>query len=134
MNIKKELTKYIDRKSTLLATRPMSKNCADVTIEMLDNHNVHIMMIASREQIDSSAFGGGYVENWSEASYSNYVGSRSKKKKIILCRDHGGPSQNNFDFNNKCSFSQAMQNAKESITCDIDNNFNKKINSNVEYF
>jgi hypothetical protein len=123
MNIKQELGKYIDRKSTLLAVGPMSKNCVDATIEMSDKHNVPIMMIASRRQIDSSAFGGGYVENWDTASYSKYVRSRSKKKKIILCRDHGGPYQNNFDFNNKCSFSQAMHNAKESIACDIDNNF-----------
>jgi hypothetical protein len=134
MNINKELIKYIDTKSTLLAKRPISKNCVDVTIEMPDKHNVHIRMIASRGQIDSPPFGGGYVENRDRASYSNYVGSGSKKKKIILCRDHGGPYQNNFDFNNKCSFSQVMQNAKESIACDIDNNFNKNINSNVEYF
>jgi hypothetical protein len=31
------------------------------------------MIIASRRQIDSKEFGGGYVNNWDTKRFSNYV-------------------------------------------------------------
>ena len=48
------------------------------------------MMIASRRQIDSEEFGGGYVNNWSTKSFADYVKKKDKKNFIILSRDHGG--------------------------------------------
>ena len=41
------------RRCTLLGVGPMSVNCVDATIELANQHNIPIMLIASRRQIDS---------------------------------------------------------------------------------
>ena len=81
------------------------------------------MMIASRRQIDGKEFGGGYVNNWDTKSFSKYVKKRDKKRKIILCRDHGGPWQNNLEVKKRFNSTQAMNSAKRSYMEDIDSNF-----------
>ena len=48
----------------------MSLNCVDASIELADQYNVPIILIASRRQIDSESFGGGYVNNWSTEKFS----------------------------------------------------------------
>ena len=40
-------------KSTLLGVGPMSLNCVNATIELANENNIPLMMIASRRQIDS---------------------------------------------------------------------------------
>ena len=42
------------------------------------------MLIASRRQIDSELFGGGYVNNWSTKQFSDYVIKRDKRKKNFI--------------------------------------------------
>ena len=119
------LNKYLkDRRSTMLAVGPMSKNCVDATIEISNEKNVPIMMIASRRQIDSEEFGGGYVNNWDTFKFSNYIKRRDKKKLIILARDHGGPWQNNYEVKKKLKIRQSMNSAKRSYMVDIDSDFN----------
>ena len=119
-----ELLKYqSSNNATLLGIGPMSKNVVNAVIEFSNRKNIPIMLIASRRQIDSIANGGGYVNNWTSEKFSEYVANRDKKKLIFLSRDHGGPWQNNRDFNNKISFEKAMSNAKESFKTDILNNF-----------
>jgi len=134
-----------EKKSTLLNIGPMSKNVVDVAIRISDKHNLPLTLIASRRQIDSNEFFGGYVNNWNTKSFSDYVKLKSKKKKIFLARDHGGPWQNNLEVNNKLDLKDAMESAKRSFKCDIDSGFDflhldtsidpssKKIN-NVELF
>ena len=100
--INKKIDSFIKKKKcTLLGVGPMSVNIVDATIELSDEHDVPIILIASRRQIDSSEFNGGYVNNWSTDVYSKYVGKNCKKKKIILARDHGGPWQNTKEINLK---------------------------------
>ena len=70
-----------NRRATLLAVGPMSKNCVEATIEIANEKNVPIMMIASRRQIDSKEFGGGYVNNWHTKEFGKYVKKKDKKKK-----------------------------------------------------
>ena len=41
----------------------MSLNVIDSSIELADLYKVPIMLIASRRQIDSRIYGGGYVNN-----------------------------------------------------------------------
>ncbi len=81
------------QKCTLLGIGPMSKNCVDSTIKISNKHDVPIMIIASRRQIECKEFGGGYVNNWSTEDFSKYVEKNDIKGNIILCRDHGGPFQ-----------------------------------------
>ena len=69
------------KKTTLLAVGPMSKNCVDATIELSNRYNTPIMLIASRRQIDSEDFGGGYVNNWTTKQFSEYVDGKAVIKR-----------------------------------------------------
>jgi len=122
--IPKIFNKYLkNRRTTLLAVGPMSKNCVEATIEIANEKKVPIMMIASRRQIDSKEMGGGYVNNWDTKSFSNYVKKRDKNKLITLCRDHGGPWQNSLEIEKKLNSIKAINSAKRSYMEDIDSDF-----------
>ena len=105
---------------TLLGAGPMSKNVVDCVIEVSNSRSVPIMLIASRRQIDSEEFGGGYVNNWSTSQFCNYVRGKDKKRSVILCRDHGGPWQNSVEVNSNLSLSAALDSCKNSFKNDID--------------
>lgn len=111
------------RRCTLLGVGPMSKNCVDVTIELANNYKIPLMLIASRRQIDSAHFGGGYVNNWTTEEYAKYVINNDKKGMTILARDHGGPWQNTKEKDQKLSLRQAMESAKKSFEDDIKSGF-----------
>ena len=64
----------------------MSLNIVDACIEYANDYDKHLIFIPSRRQVD---YCGGYVNNWTTNSFSKYL----KDSKILLCRDHGGPSQ-----------------------------------------
>ena len=112
-----------NRNCTLLGVGPMSKNCIDATIELANEYCTPLMLIASRRQIDSEQFGGGYVENWTTEQFADYVIYKDTQKNIILARDHGGPWQNELEISNKLNLNDAMQSAKESYRADIDAGF-----------
>ena len=67
---------------------PMSKNIVDAAIEYSNETNTPIGLIPSRRQVDNYS---GYVNNWTTEKFSEYV--RSKTKRVLLVRDHGGPNQ-----------------------------------------
>lgn len=117
------LKKIIESKKTVLGVGPMSFNSVNAAISIANKKSIPIILIASRRQIDSRLFGGGYVNNWTTEKYSSYVKKRDKKKNIILARDHGGPWQNNLEINNKLSLNEAMKSAKKSFKEDIDSGF-----------
>ena len=122
--IQKRLKDYRkNRNCTLLGVGPMSKNCIDATIELANEYCTPLMLIASRRQIDSEQFGGGYVENWTTEQFADYVRYKDTQKNIILARDHGGPWQNELEISNKLYLDDAMQSAKESYRADIDAGF-----------
>ena len=108
---------------SLLCVGPMSKNCVDVTIEIANEKDIPLMLIASRRQIDSQEFGGGYVNNWSTDKYASYVREKDKKHNIILARDHGGPWQSEIERRENFDFKKAMDSAKASFKSDIDSGF-----------
>ena len=58
MEIKKRLEKIINQRKTLLGVGPMSLNVIDASIELSNQFNLPLMMIASRRQIDAKKFGG----------------------------------------------------------------------------
>lgn len=111
------------RRCTLLGVGPMSLNCVDAAIELSNEHEVPMMLIASRRQIDSEEFGGGYVNNWTTEQFSRYVIDRDKKGKILLARDHGGPWQNIQEKEEGLSLRRAMESAKASYRADIEAGF-----------
>jgi tagatose-1,6-bisphosphate aldolase non-catalytic subunit AgaZ/GatZ len=97
----------------------MSANCVDATIELANEHEIPIMMIASRRQIDSEEFGGGYVNNWTTDEFARYVTEMDKKGKILLARDHGGHWQNPYETKQRLGLRRAMDSAKSSYRADI---------------
>jgi len=121
MNIIKQ---FITKKQcTVLGIGPMSKNCVDVVIELVNTYDIPLMLIASRRQIESAELGGGYVNNWSTEEFSEYIQQNDRNQNIILCRDHGGPYQNENENKKKYSFDEVMENAKKSFSVDIQSNF-----------
>jgi len=109
--------------STLLGIGPMSKNCVDATIELSNQYDVPLFLIASRRQIEASQLGGGYTNNWSTEEFANYVRNNDKKGNVILARDHGGPWQNSSDVEKKFDLNKAMDSAKKSYETDIESGF-----------
>ncbi len=104
---------------TQLCVGPMSKNCVDAVINLANRHNTLMTLIASRRQIDSGEFGGGYVNNWTTTEFCKYVTARSNGK-ILLARDHGGPWQSNLECSKNLAVEEAMASAKSSFMADID--------------
>lgn len=118
--IHQRLKSFIEkRRCTLLGVGPMSVNCVDATIELANEYEVPILMIASRRQIDSAEFGGGYVNNWTTEDFARYVTDKDKKGKILLARDHGGPWQSTKEKEEKLGLRRAMDSAKSSYRADI---------------
>jgi len=118
--IHQKLKSYIEkRRCTLLGVGPMSLNCVDAAIELANDYEVPILMIASRRQIDSEEFGGGYVNNWTTEGFARYVTEKDKKGKILLSRDHGGPWQSLKEREEKLGLKRAMDSAKASFSSDI---------------
>jgi len=112
-----------NRCCTLLGVGPMSINCVDAAIDLANEYEVPLMLIASRRQVDSDEFGGGYVNNWSTRDFADYVIDRDRKGKIMLARDHGGPWQSEVEKNTSLSLRRAMESAKRSYQTDIDSGF-----------
>ena len=107
------------RRCTLLGVGPMSINCVDAAIELANENEVPIILIASRRQIDSEEFGGGYVNNWTTEEFARYVTEHDKKGRILLARDHGGPWQNTTEIDQNLGLHRAMASAKSSYRADI---------------
>ena len=121
---KDKIKNFINNKRcTLLGVGPMSINCVDASIEISALHDIPILLIASRRQIDSDEFGGGYVNNWTTREFAEYVINKDKKGNIIISRDHGGPWQNNKEIDQNYSFKKAMDSAKSSFLEDINSGF-----------
>jgi len=124
VKLQKRLENYRKGKNcTLLGVGPMSKNCVDASIELAEQYKTPIMLIASRRQIDSEQFGGGYVENWTTEQFVDYVIEKDINQNIILARDHGGPWQNELEKSQNMNLKDAMQSAKDSYQADIDAGF-----------
>jgi tagatose-1,6-bisphosphate aldolase non-catalytic subunit AgaZ/GatZ len=121
--IKQRLESVLHKRCTLLGVGPMSLNCVNAVIELANEHLVPIILIASRRQIDSEIFGGGYVNNWTTEEFASYVIDNDKNGRVILARDHGGPWQNTCEITGGLSLRRAMESAKSSFQADIESGF-----------
>jgi tagatose-1,6-bisphosphate aldolase non-catalytic subunit AgaZ/GatZ len=111
------------RRCTLLGVGPMSVNCVDAAIELANEHEMPVFLIASRRQIDASQFGGGYVNGWTTEQFASYVLDRDKKGRILLARDHGGPWQSTAEQSAGLGLRRAMESAKDSYRADLEAGF-----------
>ena len=122
--IRDKIVNYLKKKSTtLLGVGPMSLNCIDSVIEISNHEKIPLMLIASRRQIDSEEFGGGYVNSWSTEEFAKYVMDQDKLGLTYLARDHGGPWQSDIERTGKFGLRKAMESAKKSYKADIDSGF-----------
>ena len=118
------LNTFLNKKRcTLLGVGPMSLNCVDAAIELANEYEAPLLLIASRRQIDSEEFGGGYVNNWTTREFAKYVIDNDQKGKILLARDHGGPWQSTKEVCDNLSLRRAMDSAKLSYLRDLEAGF-----------
>lgn len=118
------LNTFLNKKRcTLLGVGPMSLNCVDAAIELSNDCEAPLLLIASRRQIDSEEFGGGYVNNWTTQNFAKYVIEKDQKGKVLLARDHGGPWQSTQEVRENLSLRRAMESAKLSFLRDLEAGF-----------
>lgn len=112
----------INKRVTLLGVGPMSKTVTSVAVDLANRYRFPIALIPSRRQVDSSEFGGGYVESWTTENFANYVRSIDRGGFALLSRDHSGPWQGNSVSPNSptdLTLPIAMQEVQDSLRNDI---------------
>ncbi|MBF0561862.1 MAG: class II D-tagatose-bisphosphate aldolase, non-catalytic subunit [Alphaproteobacteria bacterium] len=114
--LKKQLGRW---PCTLLGVGVVSEVCVDAAIELANEHDVDLMLVASRRQVDTDALGSGYVCGWNAERLAAHVRARDAKGRVLLCRDHGGPWQNTEEIKRGMSVAEAMASAKSSYEEDI---------------
>lgn len=112
---------------TTLGIGPMSKPLIKATLELAQEKDFPIMLIASRNQVDSDEFGHGYVRDWDQ---DRFVADVLEVEKEIgfdglcyLCRDHGGPWQRDEERSAKLPVKEAMERCIRSYKHDMDAGF-----------
>ena len=111
------------KKFTHLGIGPMSENLLRAVFKLANERRFPLILIASRNQIDSQKFGGGYVCGFDQARF--VAKSEQIAQEIgfdglcYFCRDHGGPWQRDQERADKLPVERAMQIALESYADDI---------------
>ena len=106
-------------KNTFLGLGPMSVEVINSLNFFSKKYKKKIMLISSRNQIESDKLGGGYVNNFSTKQFANFVKSK-KNDLLIMSRDHCGPFKRD---NEKNSLKKEVDNCKISLFDDIINGF-----------
>lgn len=104
---------------TLLGVGVVSRLTVEAAVELANEHDVDLMLIPSRRQVDMDTLGAGYVEGWSADRFAGFVRARDQRGRVLLCRDHGGPWQNSTELTRAMSESDAMASAMASYEEDI---------------
>ena len=106
-------------RDTFLGLGPMSVEVINSIDAFSKKHKKKIMLICSRNQIESEKLGRGYVNNFSTKDFSKYV-KRKKNNLLIMSRDHCGPFKRD---NDKRNLKKEVDNCKVSLKDDIKNDF-----------
>jgi hypothetical protein len=107
--------------STQIGVGVVSLNVVDAAVEIAQERDVSLMLIASRRQIDIDELGGGYVAGLTPEGLAARVRPRDRRDRVLLCRDHGGPWQGNGGLAG--SPEQAMEEAQASFSADLEAGF-----------
>ena len=101
------------KRFTHIGVGPMSHNLLRAALELAKEKDFPLILIASRNQVDSDRFGGGYVCGFDQ---NRFVETTNKIAKEIgfeglcyFCRDHGGPWQRDAERANKLPVEEAME-------------------------
>lgn len=106
-------------KNTFLGLGPMSLEIINSLNHFSNKYKKKIMLICSRNQIETDKLGGGYVNNFSTKKFADFVKSK-KNNYLIMCRDHCGPFKRDKNKNN---LKKEIDNCKLSLDDDIKNDF-----------
>lgn len=108
---------------TLLGVGPMSPTVVEAAVECAAEHQAPMVFIASRNQVEARAFGGGYVAGWTAGDLCGFVRERAEARghtgPLYVGRDHGGPWQRDDDLRAGLSWEQALESALYSYREDI---------------
>lgn len=97
---------------------PMSLEIVDAIFDYAQARQRPIMIIASRNQIDSQEAGGGYVA--STEAFCEHIQGRDRTW-VKICRDHCGPYFN--DAERALDFRTVMTKTKATMAADIEQGF-----------
>jgi tagatose-1,6-bisphosphate aldolase non-catalytic subunit AgaZ/GatZ len=114
-------------KFTHLGIGPMSRNLLRASLELAKEKDFPLILIASRNQVDSKDLGGGYVCSFDQKSFvetTNKIADDIKFDGLCyFCRDHGGPWQRDKEKSDKLPIKEAMDIAKKSYLDDAISGF-----------
>lgn len=108
---------------TLMGIGPMSQVCIEGTMEAAKERDFPLMLIASRNQVDSDSFGHGYVCGWDQQRF--VADTMAVAQRIgfdglaYFCRDHGGPWQRDEERRAKLETEKAMELGVRSYVDDM---------------
>ncbi len=112
---------------THIGVGPMSHNLLRAALELATEKDFPLILIASRNQVDSDRFGGGYVCGFDQ---NRFVETTAKIADEIgfdglcyFCRDHGGPWQRDKERNDKLPTEEAMEIGLQSYFDDAEAGF-----------
>ena len=115
------------KRFTHIGVGPMSYNLLRAGLELAKEKDFPLILIASRNQVDSDRFGGGYVCRFDQ---KRFVETTSKIADEIgfdglcyFCRDHGGPWQRDKERNDKLPTEEAMEIGLQSYFDDAEAGF-----------
>lgn len=112
---------------THIGIGPMSHNLLHAALELAKEKGFPLILIASRNQVDSDRFGGGYVCGFDQ---KRFVETTAKIADEIgfdglcyFCRDHGGPWQRDKERRDKLPTAEAMEIGLQSYFDDAEAGF-----------
>ena len=108
-------------KNTFLGLGPMSIEIINSLNKFSKKYKKKIMLICSRNQIETEFLGGGYVNNFNTEEFAKFIKSK-KNRYLIMARDHCGPFKRD-GFINKKNLNYEVDNCKKSLSDDIINDF-----------
>ena len=113
--------------ATLLGIGPMSPMVLRAALELAMEQNFPILFIASRNQVDMHAYGGGYVSNWDQEQFCQAIRSMADRIGFdglyYVCRDHGGPWQRDEERASALPEEEAVARGVASYLADVDAGF-----------
>ncbi|HMJ33190.1 MAG TPA: class II D-tagatose-bisphosphate aldolase, non-catalytic subunit [Baekduia sp.] len=107
--------------STQIGVGVVSLNVVDAAVEIAGHHDVSLMLIASRRQVEMAELGGGYVAGLTPQALATHVRARDRRNRVLVCRDHGGPWQGNGGTTGTPE--RAMEEAQASFLADLEAGF-----------
>lgn len=107
--------------NTFLGLGPMSVEVINSLDKFSRKYKKKIMLISSRNQIETKSLGGGYVNNFNTESFAKFIKTK-KNKNLIMARDHSGPFKRDGS-KKKFKLLEEIENCKKSLKDDIINDF-----------